>query len=196
FSYEKADLEIQGTYPLEFRRTYNAIDTYKGVLGNQWIHNFEVHLNIEGGTIKVTREDGRVDKYSKNGNGEYISKTLLGQKLVEIKEDDELKGYDLILENQERYNFSKEGRLNKIVDINGNETLLIYEEDKLKRVSTLSGYIDFHYKDESLDCIKDCTGRKVSFSYENNNLKEVKLPNNTSFKYTYDIVDRLIDVIS
>lgn len=115
---------------------------------------------------------------------------------MELKEDDELKGYELILKSKEKYEFSKEGRLNKIIDINGNEIILDYEEDRLKRVSTLSGYIDFHYKDELLEYIEDLIGRKVSFFYEEDNLVEVNLPDNTSFKYTYDVVDRLIDVIS
>ncbi|MBW4829007.1 MAG: hypothetical protein KZY61_14740 [Clostridiaceae bacterium] len=115
---------------------------------------------------------------------------------MELKEDDELKGYELILKSKEKYEFSKEGRLNKIIDINGNEIILDYEEDRLKRVSTLSGDIDFHYKDELLEYIEDLIGRKVSFFYEEDNLVEVNLPDNTSFKYTYDVVDRLIDVIS
>ena len=71
-----------------------------------------------------------------------------------------------------------------------------YEDDKLKRVSTLSGYIDFYYEDGLLSYIEDVTGRRVSFFYEEDNLIKVNLPNNTGFKYTYDIADRLIDVIS
>src|SRR5699024_5133936 len=131
FSYEKADIEIKGTYPLEFRRTYNAIDDYKGVLGNQWVHNFEVSLIEEDDVIKVMKEDGKVDTYTKEEGKIYKCIIVPGQRL--IKTEDEK--YRLYLENQTVYNFNEAGRLENIVDEQGNKTTLKYnEENQLKEI--------------------------------------------------------------
>jgi len=194
FSYEKADIEIKGTYPLEFRRTYNAIDDYKGVLGNQWVHNFEVSLIEKDDVIKVMKEDGKVDTYTKEEDQIYKCIIVPGQRL--IKTEDEK--YRLYLENQTAYNFNEARRLESIVDGQGNKTTLKYnEENQLKEIRTLSGYFRLYYNSKNLlGRINDSSGRRVSFYYEGNNLKRVVLPNKTEFKYKYDNLNRLTVVTS
>src|SRR5699024_1651504 len=183
-----------GTYPLEFRRTYNAIDDYKGVLGNQWVHNFEVSLIEEDDVIKVMKEDGKVDTYTKEEGKIYKCIIVPGQRLIKT-EDEKDKQY---LENQTVYNFNEAGRLENIVDEQGNKTTLKYnEENQLKEIRTLSGYFRLYYNSKSLlGRINDSSGRRISFYYEEDNLKRVVLPNKTEFKYKYDDINRLTVVTS
>ena len=75
-------------------------------MGNQWIHNFEVHLKAEEKDIKATREDGRVDSISEMEK-ENILQNVIRAKISRSKRRDQLKGYELILEDQKDINFQR-----------------------------------------------------------------------------------------
>ena len=69
FIYNKTDLEYMGAAGFSFRRFYNSINTYLGVLGKDWNTNFEVHLRFEpskvfeGDEIIVLKEDGKEERF-------------------------------------------------------------------------------------------------------------------------------------
>ena len=47
FIYEKIDLDMEaGGSKFEFKRFYNSINYYKGTLGRDWIHNYEVSIKF------------------------------------------------------------------------------------------------------------------------------------------------------
>ncbi|WP_270188603.1 DUF6531 domain-containing protein, partial [Mediterraneibacter gnavus] len=49
FIYDRTDLEVGGREAFVFRRFYNAINDRSGVLGKDWNHNYEVHLEFTDG---------------------------------------------------------------------------------------------------------------------------------------------------
>lgn len=59
FIYDRTDLEIGGRESFAFRRFYNAINAHRGVLGKDWNHNYEVHLEFTDGEAVLLREDGK-----------------------------------------------------------------------------------------------------------------------------------------
>ena len=49
FIYEKEDMDLKGSYPLTFRRFYNAINGRSGSMGDGWNHSFEVYVEEKDG---------------------------------------------------------------------------------------------------------------------------------------------------
>ena len=45
---------ILGTTPIVFKRFYNALDDYVGVLSRNWHHNFDVYLHKKENMISIT----------------------------------------------------------------------------------------------------------------------------------------------
>ena len=63
FIYDRIDLEIGGRELFAFRRFYNAINAHRGVLGKDWNHNYEVHLEFTDGEAVLLREDGKEERF-------------------------------------------------------------------------------------------------------------------------------------
>ncbi|RHK57987.1 hypothetical protein DW054_16950, partial [Dorea formicigenerans] len=63
FIYDRTDLEVGGREPFVFRRFYNAINDRSGVLGKDWNHNYEVHLEFTDGEAVLLREDGKEERF-------------------------------------------------------------------------------------------------------------------------------------
>lgn len=187
FSFEKNDLEITGASPLIFKRSYNAMDDYQGVLGQQWVHNFEVKLKREDNEISVMMEDGHLDFYQLEGEV-YRSNTLQGNQL-QLTES----GYCLKLASNHVYHFNQDGMIVTITSPNSQDQTFSYNADKqLIKVTSSSGFIRFRYNQEGLlVTVRDSAKRKVSFSFDGNLLTQVTLIDGTTYIYTYDDQKRL-----
>lgn len=183
FSADKEDLMIHGEVPLSFTRTYNAMDEYQGALGKNWVHPFEVRVTEEEEELKIMMEDGHVVFYEPLEDNHYRSSLFPGHRV--LKDDT---GYQLTTENQTQYHFNIHGQLLTKRSENGQTIQLSYNSDqRLKKAESPSGSIRFRYDDMGLlTSIKDHAKRKVTFSYKEECLTEVTLPNKAIVRYSYE----------
>ena len=87
FIYEHEDLKIGGEIPLSFHRYYNSKDSRRGVLGNCFLHNYQISLEKEkNGTVGVRLADGQINYYDKNEQGEYVGRNTALEFLKETEE--------------------------------------------------------------------------------------------------------------
>lgn len=188
---QKTDLQILGSYPLRFIRTYNAQDDRKGALGRGWRHSFELYLEDKKDNIEVTLEDGRIEAFHASSGGRYagtdksyVSVSMLGR-------------YELVTEAGSRYAFDVTGKCVGIYDKHGNETAFHYEEDCLVCVSNVSGDFSFSYDDEKrLTSVTDSGGRMVQYNYdEYGTLGGVENVLGIKTQYKYDAKNRLMTAI-
>lgn len=192
FSMEKADLLISGIVPLEFKRTYNTMDDYDGVLGENWVHSFEIVLSEgENNQLKVMMEDGNIVFYTLAKENSYVSQLNPGHQL--LKEDE---GYRLTTEKQVVYVFNSTGQLLTQTQQTGEVIEFSYNDQKqLKKVTSQSGALRFRYTDEGLlSVIKDNAKRKVQFAYEKSCLTTITLPTKAVLRYGYDKQDKLVSI--
>lgn len=192
FSMEKADLLISGIVPLEFKRTYNTMDDYDGVLGKNWVHSFEIVLSEgENNQLKVMMEDGNIVFYTLAKENSYVSQLNPGHQL--LKEDE---GYRLTTEKQVVYVFNSTGQLLTQTQQTGEVIEFSYNDQKqLKKVTSQSGTVRFRYTDEGLlSVIKDNAKRKVQFAYDKSCLTTITLPTKAVLRYGYDKQDKLVSI--
>ncbi|MEN8906678.1 MAG: fibronectin type III domain-containing protein, partial [Clostridiales bacterium] len=192
FISRKEDITINGFSPISFVRFYNSKDNWNGVLGSRWQNNYEIKLDsYDNGRIGIRFDDGHLETFTKDDNGQYISKSGNYNKLD--LDDDQ---YILTLESKTKYYFNSNGYLELIKDINGNETNIIFEDDRISKIQNECGYLSFEYNDSNLiSKITDNAGRAVEYCYADNKLINVKDVDGNISEYTYDEKGRLYKAI-
>ena len=187
FYYTKEDIKVPGRYPLEFKRFYNAIGGFDGVLGANWTHNYNIRLFNNEEQVHIVFDDGHVETYTRVEDGFYVA-PMEHNKTLTVPDDGE-GGFYLTAQTMERYRFDDSGALRYISDTNGNRTALEYEGNGilLTEVRTSSGVLSFSYDDDGrMACVSDHTGRQVSFEYDQGQLTKVVQPSGARFRYEYD----------
>jgi len=94
--------------------------------------------------------------------------------------------------------FDTSGRLTSFQDRNGNQTIHVYEDDRLVRITDPVGLeTKFAYNDDGyVSSITDPSGRETNFEYDNfGNLLRITDPDDTSRTFAYDNSHRLIQEI-
>lgn len=201
FIYNKTDLEYMGAAGFSFRRFYNSINTYLGVLGKDWNTNFEVHLRFEpskvfeGDEIIVLKEDGKEERFLPVNDEIY---TPGGNSLAVLTKTKQ--GYEYVTLEGFKYIFDEDGIFRRYEDINGQGITLIYvfesNKNTLNKVIRDSGeYFEFAYdKSGYLSSVTDSMGRVVRYEIEDGKLTKVTRPDGTTFKYTYTLNGKLKSV--
>jgi len=188
FVYTKTDIEIQGQYPLVFKRFYNALDNYpnaKNIIGKNWTHSYNIFLTKSTNKRKkfqITFDDGHVENYYLGKDGNYAS---YENHLNTLSYDDE---FLLTFPNMETYHFDDDGKFTTISDLNGIIATLTYNGNGLlDKISTKSGSLSFVYNERNkLVEVVDHTGRKVSFDYSGDKLTTVTHPTGAVYHYKYN----------
>ena len=188
FIYSKVDIEIPGRFPIKFKRFYNAMNISDGVLGENWTHNFNIHLEEKDEAVHISFDDGHVETYQKlddvyaEVNNKQLRKTA--------------DGHALTLPSKETYLFDNEGKLKSIIDQNDNRTAFEYAGDLLCRVQNPCGSLSFTYDSEQhLTQISDHCGRQVKLEYADNRLFKVTHPSGAVFRYEYNGLNLLSKVV-
>ena len=184
FIYDRTDLEVGGREPFVFRRFYNAINGREGVLGRDWNHNYEVHLEFIDGEAVLLREDGKEERFFWEKD-RYLS--LFASEGILEKEED---GYAYCTRGQKTYRFDGEGKCLEIETLLGIRVAFTYETEapfRLVKVQKDTGeFFSFSYDAEGkLERVQDHTGRSLSYKYQGGLLKEVTLPDGNTFRYGY-----------
>ncbi len=190
----QADLRISGRRGgLAFVRTYNskAGYTYNGALGFGWSHTYDIRLEavsmgVSGGGV-IVGAVYRLRMHMPDGRGAYF---LLMQDglyhgqygdLTTLVKNPDGSFTATFPDNGTQYLFGPLvtgiGRLNQIVDANGNTTVLSYNGTG------------------QLTTVTDPVGRPLTFTYNAQGyIATVTDPANRVFTYSYDASDNLISV--
>ena len=185
FIYDRTDLEIGGRESFAFRRFYNAIKcTRRVVLGKDWNHNYEVHLEFTDGEAVLLREDGKEERFFWEKD-HYLS--LFASEGALEKEEN---GYTYRTRAQKTYRFDKEGKCLETESLTGSRITFAYEEEapfRLVKVQKRDRGILclFHDTEGMLERVEDHTGRGVAYKYQGELLKEATLPDGNAFRYGY-----------
>ena len=184
FIYDRTDLEVCGREAFVFRRFYNAINDRSGVLGKDWNHNYEVHLEFTDGEAVLFREDGKEERFFWEKD-RYLS-LFASEGVLEKAEE----GYTYRTREQKVYRFDREGMCLETETLLGSLVTFTYEEGspfRLVKVEKDTGeFFSFSYDGEGkLERVEDHTGRSLSYKYQGGLLKEVTLPDGNTFRYGY-----------
>ena len=185
---ETVDSTLGGALPLRFMRYYASFLKSSGVssaLGDNWMHNFDARLALDGASATVTLFRGKRFRFTRvDGVWELNSPRRLSYQLV-------LQGGEyLFLDARENliYAFSLAGRLLRIEDRNGNAlTLDSSSELGPAQVSdSLGRSLTFTYADDKLTLVQDQTGRSVLFNHTGDELTSATDANGgvTTYEYT------------
>src|ERR1039458_3059912 len=161
------DLTLPGKgIPFIFTRSYNSQDPYSGPMGAGWTHSYNIYLTVDGsGNVGIKQADGHQDYYAPAGGGAFTPQTRgLFSTLVQNADS----SFTLTFKNQTRFNFSSAGRLQAMVDRNGNTQTLAYDGSaRLISVIDPSGRVfGFSYDGSGhLTSLSDAAGRTVHYGY-------------------------------
>lgn len=190
FVFEKEDISIIGTFPLNFKRTYNSLDNRRGIFGYHWTHNHEMFLEDKGDIIEILVEDGCIQTYYKKAENLFLSSGGIFNILKK-----EAVFYLFITSNQTQFTFNKKGECIEKKDANRHITYYNYEGGRLISIIHITGMLFLKYNQENqLICITDHVGRKVKYSYNTEDLLEsVQNVQGNFYYYHYDTNRRLIE---
>jgi RHS repeat-associated protein len=202
FSESQTDVAVGGRgIGLNIIRTYSAqaavAATSPGAFGYGWSASFGDHLSVEEGGAKVTliEGDGSTIPFTRIGGTTYSGPSWSQETLSGSPEA----GYTFTALDQTAYRFSGAGRLESIVDRNGNETTLSYDEaGRLKAVTDPAGrQLTFAYNvSGQVENVTDPMGHVVKYAYEGGNLTSVTMPGAASprWQFKYDGSHRITQV--
>lgn len=165
-------------------RTYQSV--YRnpgGLLGSRWFLNVGSWLTVDGDQAVVILPDMHLEHFSKTERGwENERGRDQSVRLEEGREE-----YCLsVASEKKRYIYGKNGRLQQIIDRNGNSTWMRYTGSTLQEVRFAGGQcLRFGYEDGKLSEIKDVIGRTIRYRYENELLTEAEYPNQGIIRYQY-----------
>ena len=188
----KEDIEVPGRFPLVFKRFYNAVDLTNGVLGENWTHNFNVHLEEMDSIVRISFEDSHVEFFQKLDDEHYASSQGYDNSLLKTNE-----GYSLTFSSMECYLFDDTGNLQAIIDTNGNRTELSYTDGVLGFVRNPGGCLSFVYDTQNrIIEVSDHIGRHATLEYADNHLVRVTHPSGATFGYEYNALGRISKIIN
>jgi len=194
YVHQVQDLSIPGRgLSINVERTYNSNSRLTASsLGYGWIHSYDMRAVGLGEAI-VINEDGRLDRYTPTYYG-YIPPASVSNKLVRNPD------WTFTLEktDQTKYNFNTFGRLDSIVDKNGNTISCDYDTDGNLTVitDTVGRTITLTYDaDNRITQITDPAGRTITYGYdENGGLTTVTDARGKTTTYAYDSEHRLVSI--
>jgi RHS repeat-associated protein len=203
FTETQNDVAIGGRgVGLVLTRTYSAQSaaaaTSPGAFGYGWSATFSDRLTIEesGAKVTVVRGDGSTIPFTRTSGTAYAGPTWSKETLSGSSEA----GYTFTTVDQTAYCFSGGGRLESVVDRNGNATTLAYDEaGRLKAITDPAGrQLAFAYNGGGqVESVTDPMGHVVKYAYEGGNLTAVTPPGEESprWQFKYDASHRITEVI-
>ncbi|HEX3047036.1 MAG TPA: DUF6531 domain-containing protein, partial [Bacillota bacterium] len=191
FVTQKDDIVVAGFNPISFRRVYNSIGNWQGVLGTNWRHSYEYQLIKTEGKVSITFSDGHMEEFTANPDGSY---TPMPGKYGILKPNP-AGGHILTQSDQTAYYFSSGGNLTAITDIHGNTTTIFYDNGKITKIQNDSGYLQLEYTGNLLTKVSDQLKRFTLYGYTDGKLTSFTAINGGAYQYSYDSQNRLIRIV-
>jgi YD repeat-containing protein len=167
----KADFDLGGVLPLDFRRYYSSRIASEGnntsTLGPGWLHNYSWKLESTGNNVEVATDTGRVLRFERDFQATDWSLALVDDIPYQLIENvsvftlaDPLDGV--------RRTFDSNGRLTSVSDGRGNAHTLTYSGGLLTNITDgLGRTLTFTHTSGRLTAVSDGT-RTVNFGYDGN----------------------------
>lgn len=197
FFEKKDDLSISGRIGINIQRHYSVGNLGStGAFGNGWTLGYDMRIDSSQDNTRVTviEPSGNHSPFSLDETSEkYLADTpVLHASLIKTPAGWEFKRWK---ENTTHY-FSGDGKLERIVDNNGNSVSLErYADGKIKKVSEGSRWVSLVWEGPLLSKVTDHAGREVSYLYNvDSALQSVVLPDGSSSQYSYDASGRVINM--
>ncbi len=173
---------------------YNSTKLVNGSLGKGWYHNFEKHIEIGDCKAYVYESPTTYNLFTcREGDNSYICNSYgkAGYVLSYCYDGE----YELCLDcNSERYEYYDSlGRLAKVVDRHGFETLIAYSGSLVTVTDTVSGKSIYLVKDTvgKIVRVHDGLGRETILEYDGDLLVSICDVNNNTLSYCYDSEGRI-----
>lgn len=178
---------------LEIRRFYNSQNSAETTLGTGWRSSWQQSITTspEQNVVQVTRDDGRVERFTKNAAGAWqADPDVTNQLSVLVDANNQQTGWQLLTSDDTTEAFSLDGRLTSVTNRAGLTTSLSY--DSKNRLSTVTGHSGHSLKyvygaNNRISTITTPDGGVYSYSYDaKNNLVSVTYPDKTVRQYLYE----------
>jgi RHS repeat-associated protein len=191
------DLAMNGPFPVVFRRYYASYLTFGGInsaLGQNWLHNYDVHLYLKSGYASIVLADG-TNVYFKQSGGGYQPVTPLNYPAQLVATSGGYRFLDTSVNLI--YGFDSSRNLIRIEDRNGNGVDIQQGPNGPTQVSDgLGRLLVFSYIGSNLASVKDGSGRVVQFTQTSGNLTKVTDTDGNSTQYTYSVASYFSGLIS
>ncbi|HAB62175.1 MAG TPA: hypothetical protein DCE48_16040 [Lachnospiraceae bacterium] len=191
--YENEDLSIDGYTPLVLSRSYNSMGESFHENGMNWTNSYTYFLQDLGNTIAIRFEDGHIEYYTKNEDGTFAKPEGLARELKTNSNGT----YTLTVDGTSIYEFTANGKIKEIKDLNGNTTTFTYTDGLLSKIENISGYFTFTYNtDGTIKSVKDSGSREIKYGYTDGLLTSYTDAEGNKTMYSYDSYNRLSKVVS
>ena len=201
FTTSQEDLLILGrAMPILVKRHYNSHDNFhEGPFGFGWSFSYDITATEvtdgSGVTQVIIRDgDGVQHIFTETDSGQYEPPRGRYNQLINTGAN----AYEVTRKDAVRLIFSQ-NRLQRIVDLSGNQLTLSYAADgKLIAVtSPANRTVSFSYgSNNKISTLTDAIGRTVAYAYDSSgNLISVTNPAGQITRYTYDSEHHLVSIV-
>ncbi|MEI6823215.1 MAG: FISUMP domain-containing protein [Bacteroidota bacterium] len=190
YEYSHSDFNIPAVNTaLNFTRSYSTMNYYENsALGYGWSHSYDFYLINQQDTLwNVHYGDGHNSYFIPDNNGLGTSHPYYGGTYETLKKDIATGLFKLTFKTGEVYVFDTTGRLSNIADLNGNTTVLNYNNGNLTSINAPGGRtLNLTYTNNLLTTITDPLQRNISYAYDSiGNLTQVTDANAGLTKFSY-----------
>ncbi|MDQ3934352.1 MAG: DNRLRE domain-containing protein [Actinomycetota bacterium] len=178
---------------LTIARAYNSASPEPSLLGRGWWLDFEQRLAIDQDTVTWIAGDGQRFAYVRNADGTFAPPDNTYVKLA--RETDGT--YTLTDKKNLRLRFSAGGRLESVVDRNGNAARYEYDGGRLAAILDPSDRrVSLAYDpDGRITAITDFAERTIRFEHAGGQLVKATDASGAATSYSYDGAGRLTDLV-
>lgn len=199
YAYHHTDLRTVGGrgLGLNFTRTCNNQDSYKGPLGIGWTHAYNIFATeLPDRSVVIKWGDGHTEHFVPDGNGGYLPPAGVFSSLIQQMNG----GFLLTTKDKTVFRFSKEGLLTDIADRKGNKLNLVYDgQNRLSRISDeVSRSLRFYYlgnNPSQMTAAEGPGGRWVRFAYTDDDLTGFTDVRGKLTQYRYDGLHQMTEVV-
>ena len=169
---------------------YNSTNLSVGTLGAGWYHNYEKRLEVSGNEAYVYSSPSQFSKYVAQDECCNTFTCVTPGKNNFVLTTNNFGDYPYIIccNVQRTEYYDTQGRLAKVTDHQGFETLITYTDSLCTITDTVSGKKMHLEKDDTgkIARVYDEAGREATLEYDGNLLIKICDINGNSLSYTYD----------
>ncbi len=200
FYLSETDVAISGPgINFEFGRVYNTQDSYCGPFGPGWTHSYNVFVAPDPCSEMMLLKwgDGQGHYYLPDFNDANSYHPAIGAVYDKLKKNPD-NTWTVTQKDLTQYQFDTNGKLNSIIDKNGNTITLAYDENGLDQIIDTAGRIIDIVCDSNglIQSVTDPNNRQNSYGYTGGKLTSVTDPRGNTTYYTYDVNHEILKTIT